>query len=265
VFRLKNAVLVVALAGITSIAAASVGGGMISAWVFDDGTANDVMGVNDGIIHGASFGAGKVGGAIDLNGVDNYVEIPHDSSMDVMANGNPVSAWTLVRRTSASIDHGGIVFKGEKIGWGPLFLFRAATVSDTDMTWGACSDGVEGWFRTDAVYNLGEWTHIALTADGATVIGYVNGEIVESAGQANPIDVAGPYLLFPDYPMELGVGRAVGGTVGNDSFSDALIDEVSIWSLPLTQSEIRTKLINGSVAVEAKGKATVTWASLKTK
>ena len=51
---------------------------------------------------------------------------------------------------------------------------------------------------------------------------------------------------------------------GNDRFFDGLIDEVSIWTRPLTQGEIRDKLINGSVGVEPKGKATVTWASLKT-
>ena len=262
---MKNAVLVMAFAGITSIAVASAGGGMISAWVFDDGTANDVMGVNDGIVHGASFGAGKIGGAIDLDGVDDYVEIPHDGSMDVMANGYTVSAWALVRSINPDIDHGGIVFKGEKIGWGALFTFRIATINETDMTWGGCSDGLEGWFRTDAAYNAGEWVHFALAADGATVTGYANGEIIPSGGQANPQTVPGPYLMFPDEPIEIGVGRGVGGTDGNDSFSDALIDEVSIWSRPLTQGEIRSKLIQGSVGVEPKGKATVAWASLKAK
>ena len=260
-FRVKNAMIVVALAGITSLAAASAGGGMISAWVFDDGTANDVMGVNDGIVHGASFGSGKVGGAIDLDGVDDYIEIPHDSSMDVMANGYTVSAWAFVR---SGVDHGGIAFKGEKIGWGPLFLFRIATVNDTDMTWGGCTDGTEGWFRTDGVYSAGEWAHFALVADGANITGYANGEVFPS-GQDNPRAVPGPYLLFPNEPIEIGVGRAVGGTEGNDSFSDALIDEVSIWSRPLSQSDIVTKLINGSVGVEPKGKATVSWASLKTR
>ena len=265
VFRVKNAVLVVALASIASIAAASAGDGMISAWVFDDGTARDVRGINDGIIHGASFGPGRIGDAIDLNGVDNYVEIPHDSSMDTMSTGYTISAWAFIRSTQTTgtgIDHGGVVFKGEGIGWGPLFLFRIATINDTDMTWGGCSDGVEGWFRTDGVYSAGEWAHFALVADGTTITGYANGEVFPS-GQDNPRKVAAPYLVFPNEPIEIGVGRRVGGTDGNDSYTDGLIDEVSIWSRPLTQGEIMEKLIQGSVGVEPKGKATTTWASIK--
>ncbi len=262
-FRVKNAVLVVALAGITSIAAASAGGGMISAWVFDDGTANDVMGVNDGIIHGASFGGGKVGDAIDLDGSDDWVEVPHDSSMDVMANGYTVSAWAFV---STGVNHGGIAFKGEGIGWGPLFLFRMATTDDTSMTWGGCPEGIEGWFATDDVYSTGEWVHVAQTADGAEIISYVNGEPpTATGGGTNPNPVAGPYLMFPNEPISIGVGRRVGGTDGNDAYFDGLIDEVSIWSLPLSQNDIKAKLISGSVGVEPKGKATVTWAALKTK
>jgi len=261
VFRVKNAVLVVALAGITSMAAASAGGGMISAWVFDDGTARDVMGINDGIIHGASFASGKLGGAIDLDGSDNYIEIPHDASMDSMANSYTVAAWVFVR---TGVDHGGILFKGEGIGWGPLFTFRMATTSDVNLTWGGCPDGVEGWFATDGVYNTGEWTHVALTADGTQHIAYVNGEMpVATGGGTNPNPVAGPYLMFPNEPVEIGVGRRVGGTDGNDMFFDGLIDEASIWSRALSQGEIKDKLINGSVGVEAKGKATTTWASFK--
>ena len=263
-FRLKNAVLVIALAGITAMASADAGGGMISAWVFDDGTARDVNGVSDGILHGgASFAAGKVGDALSVDGVDGYVEIPHVAAYDAMASGYTVSAWANVRSIGA-IDHGGIVFKGEKIGWGPLFLFRVATINETDITWGGCAEGVEGWFRTDGVYNAGEWAHFALVADGSTITGYANGEIFPS-GQDNPRAVDGPYLTFPNEPIEIGVGRAVGGNEGNDSYSDALIDEVSVWSRPLSLSEIKEKLIDGSVAVEAKGKATTTWGSLKTR
>jgi hypothetical protein len=264
VFRVKNAVLVVALAGITSLAMADAGGGMISAWVFDDGTARDVNGVNDGINHGGSFAAGKVGDALDLAGGGEYVEIPHDASMDSMASGYTVSAWINAR---TGVDHGGIVFKGEGIGWGPLFTFRMATTSDVNLTWGGCPEGIEGWFATDGVYNLGEWTHVALTADGSEHVAYVNGSVpVATGGGTNPNPVAGPYLMFPDEPVEIGVGRNVGGADNGDHrFFDGLIDEVSIWSRALSAAEIKEKLIDGSVGVEAKGKATTTWGSLKTR
>jgi len=259
----KNAVLVVALAGITSLAMADAGGGMISAWVFDDGTARDIMGVNDGILPGgAGFAAGKVGDAVDLDGVDSYVEIPHDASMDSMASGYTVSAWAFVR---VGKDHSAITFKGTHIGWGPNFLFRIATTNDTSLTWGGCPEGVEGWFATADVYSTGEWIHVAQTADGSEITAYLNGEVnASTGGGTNPNATAGPYLMFPDQPIRIGLGVGRGGDLANMDYIDALIDEVSIWSRPLSASEIKEKLIDGSVGVEAKGKATTTWGSLKT-
>jgi len=260
----KNAVLVVALAGITSLAMADAGGGMISAWVFDDGTARDVNGVNDGILHGgAGFASGKVGDALDIDGVDGYVEVPHDASMDSMASGYTVSAWINVR---VAADHSAVTFKGTHIGWGANFLYRIATTSDTNLTWGGCPEGVEGWFATDNVYNAGEWTHVAQTADGSEITAYVNGAMpTATGGGTNPNAVAGPYLMFPDQPIRIGLGVGRGGDLANLDYLDGLIDEVSIWSRPLSAAEIQEKLIDGSVAVEAKGKATTTWGSLKTR
>ncbi len=263
-FRVKNAVLGFALAGIASLTMADAGGGMISAWVFDDGTANDVNGVNNGIIHGgAGFAAGVVGDAIDLDGVDDYVEVPNDASMNSMATSFTASAWVFVRGAG---DHAGIVWKGEMIGWGENFLFRIATTSDVNLTWGATIPGTEGWFATDDAYVSGEWTHVAITADGTNVSAYVNGEMpVGTGGGDNPREVVGPYNLWESQPIRIGLGVGRGGDLANLDYLDASIDEVSIWSRALSQAEIKDKLISGSVDVEAKGKATTTWGSLKTR
>ncbi|MHC4148287.1 MAG: LamG domain-containing protein, partial [Planctomycetota bacterium] len=54
------------------------GGGPIAHWKFDEGegiTAYDSAGDNDGTIYGANWTDGQIGGALDFDGVDDYVDI----------------------------------------------------------------------------------------------------------------------------------------------------------------------------------------------
>ena len=52
-------------------------------WWNGDGNANDIVGANNGtLINGTSFAPGKVGQAFSLDGVDDYVEIPHSESLN---------------------------------------------------------------------------------------------------------------------------------------------------------------------------------------
>jgi hypothetical protein len=77
-----------------SLASAALTDGLISVWNFDDESANDALGRNDGILRGgAAFSDGQSGKAVDLNGVDAFVEVPHSDSMNGLENAFSVSAW----------------------------------------------------------------------------------------------------------------------------------------------------------------------------
>ncbi|GIX07133.1 MAG: hypothetical protein KatS3mg115_1536 [Candidatus Poribacteria bacterium] len=149
-----------ALCFVTAVAFADVKSGIIALWTFESGDASDQVGNNNGILHGGvEFVEGHNGGlAASFNGTDGYIEVPHSPDFDVMANGYTVAAWVFVRDGR---DHSAIAFKGTKIGWGPNFLFRIATTSNTGLTWGACNATTEGWFATNNAYNAGEWVHLA--------------------------------------------------------------------------------------------------------
>ena len=244
--------------------------GLVSAWLFDEGsggTAYDSGGANNGIIHGATWTAGKFGGALAFNGTDAYVEVPDSPSLH-LPEGLTVAAWMFVNTLG---NHAAIIWKGEMIGWGANFSFRAAT-STAGMTWGRCKDGGEEYFATDGVINTGEWTHMAMVsraqadADGNHMSAYINGEdITGVTGQGGNIVEPPPYLVFEGEPVEIGVGRGIGGTVGNDTYFDGIIDEVVIYNRALTPGELRRIADFGaaSVAVEPAGKLATTWSELK--
>jgi hypothetical protein len=139
------------------------------------------------------------------------------------------------------------------------------------MTWGRCNDN-EQYFATDGVIpGTGQWLHVAMIcmAPGAPTNqrAYVNGEdITDVTGQAGNLTAQPPFLVFEGSPVEIGVGRAIGGTVGNDTFFNGMIDEVGIWNRGLNANEIKevmTKGLPSSRSVNVNNKVATTWGKIK--
>ena len=252
--------------------------GLVSVWNFDDGTANDAVGDNDGeFMNGASTTDAEFGMALNLDNPENpatgentgqYVEIPSSSSLEKEDGVFSVSLWVYVR-PGGGRNHSAMFFKGDKVGWGAHFLVRMCTTNATNMTWGSCWEGAEGWFATDNVYAEDEWVHVAYVVDGSEAKAYVTSSVtgdtvIPASGQDNPKAITTPLLTFPERPVELGVGRQVGGNAGNDFWIDGMIDEVYFWERALSEDEVRDLAGGASVvAVEAQGKLATTWAQVK--
>jgi hypothetical protein len=255
--------------------------GLVSAWNFDDGSANDSVGSNDGeFVNGASTTGAEFGMALTLENPENpatgedtgqYVAIPSSPSLEKENGIFSVSLWVYVR-TGGGRNHSAMFFKGDKVGWGDHFMVRMCTTSATNMTWGSCWAGSEGWFATNDVYEVEEWVHVAYVVDGSEAIAYVTSSatdgdtVIPPSGQANPREIQTPLLTFPERPVELGVGRQVGGNAGNDFWIDGMIDEVYFWERALSEDEVKELAggaLVGAVAVEAQGKLATTWAHIK--
>ena len=110
---------------------------------------------------------------------------------------------------------------------------------------------------------------MAYVVDGSEATAYVTSSVtgettVPASGQSNPRAIETPLRTFPERPVEIGVGRQVGGNAGNDFWLDAMIDEVYFWERALSEDEVRD-LAGGAtvVAVEAQGKLASTWADIK--
>jgi len=250
--------------------------GLISAWTFDDGTATDIKGRNNGILHGnVQFVDGKTGLGVDITGEDTYIEVPHSSSMDAMADQFTHAVWAFVRNAD---DHAGIVFKGEKIGWGANFHIRLATISNTSLTYGSntvaghlneeIEEGAqtpEGWINVDGAYETGEWIHMAQVGTGRTIQVFLNGVPADVTGGFNgaagtvPLGLTAPYDVFPDFPLEFGISRGQGGNRDNVKSIDGIIDEVTIFRRALSATEIaQLGDFDWSTAVRAQGKLATT-------
>jgi len=280
----RQMLMIAGLCVVASVAWAGIGDGLteglISAWTFDDGTANDIKGRNNGILRGdASIVEGKTGFGVRVDGPESFVEIPHGPSMDGMRHSFTHAAWAFVEKSG---DHAGIMFKGELIGHGPKFHIRLATISATNLTYGSCTEsgtrgeidpgiqargGGEVWINSFNVYNEGEWIHIAQTANGSHIQTYLNGVSVsvddgafEELKGTDPHPLLAPYAVFPDYPLILGMALKPTGATS----IDGIIDEAAIFNRALSDIEIaQLGDFDWATAVRAEGKLATTWSTIK--
>jgi hypothetical protein len=247
------------LIGILAIPAeihADLKDGLVSVWRFDEGNGNaihDSFGNNDGIIDGAEWVDGRFGLALDFNGVDAGVEIPDDPSLQ-LADALTVACWIYPRAVlnADGIDHAGVVWKGNMIGWGSdVYNFRIATAGAAGLTWGSCGSGTEGYFATANCFvnGLNTWYHVALVENGSEGRAYVNGVVMTDADVAGSGDMhrpRAPYDVWEGEPVRIGWSQGYNGDVNTLVYFDGIIDEVVIYDRALDAEEIEELMENGA-------------------
>ena len=106
-------------------------------------------------------------------------------------------------------------------------------------------------------FELDEWYHYVLVADGKDGKIYVNGEFIGE--QVENFE----WPAFKEAAIYIGAGE----NPNVHRVEDAIIDEVVIYAKALTEEEVQESMelsIPGVLAVEARDKLAVTWGELKT-
>ncbi len=210
--------------------------GMVSYWKFTEGSgtiAYDSVGDNDGtLLGGAGYASdGVCGYAVELDGIDDYIEVPDDDSLD-FTDEITIEAWIKPSVTSQRY----AVHKGWHQGQtgcgGPYSLdiypgrVRAIVIEHDGTFHGATG-------TTNIVADT--WQHIALTWDGTTVKAFYNGNKEGSTSFTGIMAISEGEVLIGRY----------GGL-----FFDGLIDEVAIYNKALTEDEIKARYEQGLTCLE---------------
>ena len=191
--------------------------GRIAYWEFNENSGNiisDSEGNNNGIKVGAEWVSGINGSALDFNGVGGHAEIPLSDELNFEGENASFSVW----------------FKMNEIGdSGTLFFNRMKYIMKIDgngklsfalynPTW---SIVIPDW--SDRVINT-DWHHIVVTYDGSFLKMYLDATLLKTAETTGVINTS-------TSPVFIG---------NEDTVLDfpALIDQVSIYTITLTQSEI---------------------------
>lgn len=215
---------------INGLAYADICNGLVAYYPFN-GNADDASGnYNHGAIYGATLTTDRVGNAdsaYQFDGVDDYIEIPNDPSLNEYDNLSIV-AWI-------KTDSGGRIIQkmtwrdcgGVRSGW----MMTGGTNLVTQFGVGTYPDDRMPGFTADAIkLNDSEWHLIGFTWDDAndTVKIYVDGQEVLSAMEDR-------HIGSNSRPIQIGKFHCYDGT-----FFTGVIDEVRIYNRTLTANEIKS-------------------------
>lgn len=172
------------------------------------------------LLNGATWGAGRFGTAVMLDGTNDYATV---SSPGLPAGDLTYEAWVYLDRTSrfqtimeALDGAGGAELEIDVASGGHLEIWSNNTQR----------------FTTTTTIPIGVWTHVALTRSGAVLQAYINGARVEPSGIDSSV------LNFGTCPLLIGVDADAACAGALNGYLDGRVDDVRIYSRPLTQTEI---------------------------
>jgi len=194
-------------------------------WWPADGTAEDVLGGNDGVlVGGTGFTSGVSGQAFLLDGIDDSVSVPHDPSLNLGTGDLSIVLW--VRTTQAS----GVASLADKRSTETGFH---AYLADGRPGLQLMTAGDFGNFTAPQSLADDAFHHVAITIDRDSPTGgriYVDGNPVltfDPTPQMGTLDTTG----------ELRFGRR-SDPHGGDGYLAAAIDEIRIYGRALSEQEI---------------------------
>jgi hypothetical protein len=207
--------------------------GIISWWP-GDGNANDIVGGNDGTLHGGvTFAPGEVGQAFSFNGTSAYVSIPFAPNLAL--HTFTVQAWVNPAATAGDLGILGTRFGGEY-----TFDLKLSH-NGVNLVHGDVGTGTY-WISTSVDYPAtlapGTWHLVSYVIDnGAQRFSlYLDGTL------QNTISFGGtPLFMTSAETMEIGNSWS-----GPGEYFNGLIDEVTIYNRPLSTAEIRAIYDAGS-------------------
>ncbi|CRK59608.1 Cytochrome c551/c552 [Alloactinosynnema sp. L-07] len=204
-------------------------GAPVASYNFNEGTGptlTDRTGKgHTGTITGASWSpAGKTGGALSFDGVNDLVTIADANDLD-LTNAMTLEGWV---RPSAGADWRTVLMKERPSGLSySLYSDNGAGRPSAYVRLLTADDSATG----PSALPQNAWSHVAMTFDGATIRLYVNGVQVTSA--AAPGSVA----------ASTGALRIGGNSVWGEYFG-GLIDDVRVYNRVLTATEIGADMNN---------------------
>lgn len=212
----------------TATTSASTGTpGLVAAYDFNAGTGTSVSDVsgngNTGTIVNATWTtSGKYGSALSFNGTNAQVVINDAASLHLSA-ALTLEAW--VNPSSAPTGWQDVIYK-------PLdnyFLEASSTNGNKPGTGVLLTSNAEPLAYGSAQLAANTWTHLAMTYDGTTLKIYVNGALVTSTAQSGTITAS-------TNPLQIGGDSTYG------QYFKGLIDEVRVYNIALTQTQIQTDM-----------------------
>lgn len=223
---------------------------LVAHWKLDETSGTTASDSSDNGNHGTlvnmnpanDWVEGTVGGALDFDGHDDYVEVPDSPSLHI-ADGISILAWINPddndhwRTIASKFAH--VPYCRTDLYW---FLYRRRIGVSLA---GPC--GRWGLWRPNVRISEHEWTHVALIYDGSDMVMYKDGDRRRST------DASGSLMLANHSSNEsFYIGK---NTEWHNEHFDGTIDDLRLYKSALSEGQIET-IYNGGELSEFSGRTT---------
>jgi VCBS repeat-containing protein len=178
---------------------------------------------------------GRVGKAFYFNSSSTHVEIPNSPSLQLQTF--TIDAWvkSFYPGSFGDVKGGEIVGKALPSQGSGISVSILGPGNSGHFTFAASlSDGSQPVFTSSNSFGDGQWHHVAMTCDGSTILGYVDGLQV-----AGSIPLGSESILAdPAAPWTIG-GHPDAGLYGQHYY-EGMIDEVGFYQRGLTAGEVQS-------------------------
>jgi serine/threonine-protein kinase len=205
---------------------------LVAHWKFDEGSgaaaADSTRHRNAGsLLGGAGWAAGKLGGALSVDGLDGHVLVPDSPGLNSVTRDFTVAAWVYRRANQ----RGWRVIVARQFGPADENQYVLCFLDD-EAVFIVYTSEKELTLTGPPVAN-GEWIHLAGTYDGSMMRLYVNGrESISSALTGAIMADRRPLVIGADPTDDMG---------GIDETFAGLIDDVRLYNRALTAAEVASQ------------------------
>jgi hypothetical protein len=222
--------LLISFLAILAVCGFASAAGLVAHWTFDEGSgtvASDSAGGYNGTVVGATWAEGIIGGALDFNGVSDYVEVPHNANLNITGNIT-IAAWVNFKKAGDGTVGSAQCLVNKCLNGGTTynpFDFRTTGLALPSLTMvRANSYNFSGQDSTTTM-TLNEWHFVAVSVANRIATFYVDGVATSKTGYTFPTPAG---TTSPLYIARRGDGYYFKGS----------IDDVRIYDYALDTNEI---------------------------
>jgi hypothetical protein len=228
----KRFICLMSLCIILGLAGSAPAAALVAHWTLDETTGTTAKdssghGFNGTLVNGPVWIAGTVGGALEFDGSNDYVNFGSPTSWPSGRAERSLCGWGKTHTVAAG--YRWMAAYGSPATGQAMFI---GMLGSTLVCGGYGADDV----TLPSAWLLNEWIHVGLTYDGTTAKAYINGSEVSSGTKNWNLVLSRAYL---------------GRQVNDGEYWDGEVDDVWLYSRALTAEQVRG-LANGVAPVFAK-------------
>jgi hypothetical protein len=205
----------------------------VASWSFDEASgtlATDSSGNNNTatLFNGVARDAGKYGGGLTFDGVNDHLSIPNSASLDVSGAELTLSMWINPQALAGS-DSVVLAKAWNATMSSPYYQYGLELLGGTvPVFYVGTTGGVQSASMGSALA-LNQWSNLAVVFNGSHVQFYVNGALSTTLALSASITARGNALRL-------------GADADIQQFFEGSLDDVRIYERALTQAEIQADL-----------------------